>query len=100
MIKLIAMRLLNGFWLFYQKLVIPSLIVSTMLSVLVFGYTEAFKGCGISFIFLTPAFHYFTYDLKNPNEYYFYYNLGLGKLLLWSGTVLFSFLGGLILCLL
>ncbi len=90
------MRLLSCFWLFYQKLIIPSLFLSMMLSIIVVGYADFLKGTGISFIFLTPAFHYLTYDIKNPNEYYFYYNVGLSKLTLWLVTPLTSIAIGLI----
>ncbi|MGY4384709.1 hypothetical protein ACVWYN_001743 [Pedobacter sp. UYP24] len=100
MIKLFSMRILSGFWLFYRKLIIPSLVLSIVLSFLVLGYADIIKGIGISFIFLTPAFHYLTYDLRAPGEYYFYFNLGLSKVLLWAGTLLFSFIIGLILFLL
>lgn len=59
-----------------------------------------FKGVGFSFVFLTPVFHYLTYEIRNPNEYFFYYNLGLSKLILWTSTLVISLIIGLIIILL
>lgn len=95
-IKLFGMRFLRGFWAFYQKLIIPSLVLSAVLSALALPCADFYKGTGFSYIFLAPAFHYFTYDLKNPNEYYFYYNLGLSKVALRVSTLVFSLIIGLL----
>lgn len=59
-----------------------------------------FKGVGFSFVFLTPVFQYLTYEIRNPNEYFFYYNLGLSKLVLWTSTLVISLIIGLIFILL
>lgn len=90
------MRLLSALWLFYRKLIIPSLAVAVLLSILMSGFVKLFTGVGISFIFITPAFHYILYDLGNTTEYYFYYNLGLSKLVLWVNTIAVSLLAGLL----
>lgn len=91
------MQILKGIWFFYQKLLIPSLAVSILISWVAMSCADFYAGLGISFIFLTPAFHYYIYELRNPNEYYFYYNLGLGKVNLWICTILLSTIVGLIL---
>lgn len=43
-----------------------------------------------SYLIFSLSFQYFMYELKNPNEYYFYYNLGLNKNILWSINFIFS----------
>ena len=90
------MRIVYGLWLFYQKLIIPSLVVSIALSYLMSGTSHLLLGTGIIYIFITPTFHYLTYELKNPNEYYFYYNMGLSKLILWTNTLVVSTVIGLL----
>lgn len=55
-----------------------------------------FKWFGISYMLVTPMFHYYIYEIRNPNEYYFYYNMGINKLVLWVSTLIFSLLIGLI----
>ncbi len=94
------MRKLYGLCFFFQKLIIPSLVLSIVLSYFMMEPNNFYAGTGISFIILTPTFHYFIYEIKNPNEYYFYYNLGLSKLVLWINTVLISLAFGLILVIL
>jgi len=84
------MRELKGVFFFYQKLVIPSIAVSVWLALFSMAYTNFHVGFGASYIVVTPAFHYFTYEINNPGEYYFYFNLGLSKLSLWGCTLLIS----------
>lgn len=91
------MRIVHGLRFFYQKLIIPSLVLSVLLAYFVLGLGKLCSGTGISFIFLTPVFHYFTYELRRPNEYYFYYNLGLSKSVLWLSTIGISLVIGLVL---
>jgi len=50
---------------------------------------------GLGYIFSAPLFHLFNYEVRNTNEYYFYYNLGLSKILLWISTILISLTIGL-----
>ena len=40
--------------------------------------------------------HYFIYEIGNPNEYYFYYNLGFSKFFLWSTTIISAVIVALI----
>jgi hypothetical protein len=94
------MRILYGLCFFYQKLIIPSLVVSIVLSFFMMKLIDLYAGIGISFSFLTPIFHYLTYEIRNPNEYYFYYNLGLSKLILWINTIIISLIIGLLFILL
>ncbi|SDL79061.1 hypothetical protein SAMN04487898_12521 [Pedobacter sp. ok626] len=94
------MRILYGLCFFYQKLIIPSLVISIVLSFLMMKVIDLYVGIGISFIFLTPVFHYLIYEIRTPNEYYFYYNLGLSKIVLWTNTIIVSLIVGLLFILL
>ena len=84
------MRTVKGLYYFYIKLLIPSIVLSFVLSCFYMNRDHISAGTGISFILLTPTFHYFTYEIKNSNEYYFYHNLGFSKLNLWLITVFIS----------
>jgi hypothetical protein len=91
------MRILNGLSFFYQKLILAPLILSVILSLLLMPRAYFFTGTGIAFIILFPAFHYFTYEIRKPHEYFFYYNLGLSKPVLWTVTISAGFLIGILL---
>jgi len=58
------------------------------------------QGAGITYILFTPGFLYFIYDIRNPNEYYFYYNLGLSRLNLWVSALSISFVIGFVMIIL
>jgi hypothetical protein len=98
------MRIAYCIWIFYKKLILPTVVVSTLLGLLLYPNTEtiasSLKWSGISYLLLTPVFHYFIYEVRNPNEYYFYYNMGLSKLVLWISTTIFGSILGLIIILL
>lgn len=88
------------FWLilnFYKKLIIPtlgsSLAITFFSLVYEYSFTEIF---GLSYIFMAVLFHFFTYEVTYPNEYYFYYNLGLSKIILYATTFIISFIIGII----
>lgn len=89
------MREVKGVFFFYQKLIMPSVAVSLLLSLFLLPYANLNVGIGASYIVVTPAFHYFTYEIKHHREYYFYFNLGLSKIVLWSCTLLISSILGL-----
>jgi len=82
------MRIVEAILIFYKKLLIPSLLLSGLLGLIGLAVVGEFslKTIGISYIFLGLLFHYFTYEVRNSNEYYFYYNLGLSRLSLWLIT--------------
>jgi len=96
------MRTLKAILIFYQKLITPTLILSGLLGIIGLGITGEFslKAIGISYIFLGLLFHYFIYEVRNSNEYYFYYNLGLSRLSLWIITFVLSLIIGLTLIIL
>lgn len=95
------MRLFKAILIFYQKLIIPALILSGLLGFMGLGVTGVFslEAIGISFMFSGPLFHYFIYEVRNNNEYYFYFNMGLSRLSLWIITFSLSLVIGLILIL-
>ena len=94
------MRIALSILLFYRKLVIPTLCMSAMSGFLVFLNTNSFplawRWSWISFILFTPLFQYFIYEVRNPNEYYFYYNMGISKLSLFISSLILSAIIGLI----
>ncbi len=91
------MHTLVALWLFYKKLIIPSLVVSALLALLFFDLSKLCSGVGIAYTLLTPTLHLLFYDMNRPNEYYFYANLGIGKSILWANTCALSLVIGLIL---
>lgn len=87
-------RMTSGIWAFYRKLIVPSLSASITIGVLIFlisgSLPEATKITGFCYLIFTPVFHFFFYEVVHPNEYYFYYNMGITKLVLWLSTVILS----------
>lgn len=87
------MKKLNALLIFYRKIAVPSLIFAAIIGVM--GNSMAdfpiLRGMLVSYALLSPLFHYFSYDVMHPNEYYFYNNLGLSKKLLWFSTLIVGF---------
>jgi hypothetical protein len=86
---------------FQQKLILPTLSVAVGVGIA--GYfsiwsTPFIQGTGFGYILAGPLTHYFIYELRHPNEYYFYFNLGLNKSILYAATAFINFIiSGLIL---
>jgi hypothetical protein len=89
------MGIVRGLWFFYKKLILAAFLFSVFLAVVNSRHIEFFMGVGFSFIFLMPMFHYLSYEVNSPGEYYFYYNLGLSRLVLWLCTIAMSLIIGL-----
>ncbi|CAM4097716.1 hypothetical protein SAMN06265348_103478 [Pedobacter westerhofensis] len=87
--------MLTGLCFFYQKIILPSVVFSVMLSLMFQKYVDFFTGAGISFMILLPVMQYLTYEIRKPGEYFFYYNLGLSKLILWITTISISAVSGI-----
>lgn len=96
------MRIIISLLIFYKKLIIPTLLMS-LLSGFLYKYILILLGnssetipifssraAAGSYLIFSLSFQYFIYESKNPNEYYFYYNLGLNKYILWGSNFLFS----------
>lgn len=78
------------------------MVLPTITVALVFGFLGiinpnhfSLKTVGISYILLSMVFQYLIYEVRYPNEYYFYYNLGLSKFFLWAGSFSLSLIVGL-----
>lgn len=72
-------KVIKPILLFYSKTFIPTLILSVLVGA-IGGFNLSYIGLGFiifGFFFLT-----IIYDYKNPEDYYFYNNLGLSKLTL------------------
>jgi hypothetical protein len=92
------MRTVGCIWIFYQKLIFPSLVISFLVGAMgiVTAGPFSLESAGVAFMLITPLFQYFIYEIANPEEYYFYYNMGLSKPVLWICTVILSVGFGLI----
>jgi hypothetical protein len=85
--------------IFYKRLVIPALIVSAafgFLGMITPGGNFSLKTVGFSYFLNSLLFHYLIYEIRHPEEYYFYYNLGFNKLMLWGINLVISFVLSLI----
>lgn len=91
----IGMRIMKALIFFYGKLLIPSFGMSILISLFGMPIVNIREGLGITFIIITPLFHYFIYEVNNASEYYLYYNLGLNKIMLWTNTIVISIFIGL-----
>lgn len=81
--------MLKALVIFYQRLIIPTLLFSVIINLfgaLVVG-AFSFKTFGISYVLLSLLFQFFIYEVGQPAEYYFYLNLGLNKYILWLSNL-------------
>lgn len=94
-----VLGLIKVWWIFYQKILVPAIAVAIVIAIIMSSsaFSTLVSGIGIAFIATAPLFHYIIYDTNNPKEYYFYYNQGLSKKVLWSTTIIFSLMISLIL---
>ncbi len=83
------MRLIKNILLFQRKIFFISYLLSIIIGLLFGG---DFNSIGIAFLVISPLMQYFVYEIKNKNEYYFYYNLGLSNVQLWVSTLLIGIL--------
>jgi len=74
-------------WIFYFKILIPTILFSLLIAFQT-GFNTS--NIGLCFLLLLPLFHYFIYELRLKNEYYFYANFGFSKLFLWIMTLSLS----------
>ena len=51
---------------------------------------------GLYYLFISPLIHYFIYEIRDNNEYYYYFNIGFGKITLWSSTIILGIITFLI----
>jgi len=86
-------RLLKNIILFQKKIFFISYIISIIIGILFGG---DLKSIGLSFLFVAPFTQYIFYEI-NKNQYYYYYNLGLNKAILWFSTFVIALINLLIL---
>lgn len=91
-------------WWFYKKILVPALVLSPVVGFIAvatgqatFDQINLSSVIGYAYIFLSVLLLYLIYEVRNPNEYYFYYNLGLSKILLWAVSLIISIPIGLLL---
>lgn len=92
------MNFLKAMAIFYQKLIIPTLafsVIINLIGVLAFG-SFSFKTLGISYVLLGLLFQFLIYEIAYPEEYYFYFNLGLNKNILWFSNLVIGLTIGII----
>ncbi|HET6539906.1 MAG TPA: hypothetical protein VFG46_05425 [Chryseolinea sp.] len=82
---------------FQQKLILPTFCVA--LAIGIAGYfmawsTPLVQGTGFGYILAGPLTQYFIYELRNENEYYFYFNMGFNKIMLYGSTVILNVIFG------
>jgi len=95
--KLKFKRMLASIVAFQQKLILPTFCVA--LGIGIAGYfmvtsIPVVQGTGFGYILAGPLTHYFIYELRNENEYYFYFNMGLNKIILYGSTVILNLIFG------
>lgn len=89
------MQTLKTLLVFQRKIFFPTLVIACLIGVLASqAESSFFTGTGLGYLFCAPLVHYTVYDIRRGNEYYFYYNLGLGKPTLWISTAVV----GLLIC--
>jgi len=96
------MQKVKGLFLFYGRSVIPALLISIAISFVGMKFTESleFTLLGKSYFFISLLWLFFLYQIKYPEEYYFYYNLSLNKATLWGFSFFMSIIISGSICLL
>ena len=87
-------RKVKGFLLFYRSAVMPSFLIAVAVALLGMKFTDGFEPSlvGKAYFFMSLLWLFLRFQVRCPGEYYFYYNLGLGKLVLWTFSSLISLL--------
>ena len=93
------MFLLEVLLSFHKKLIIPTFVVAIGIGAA--GYfmifsTPFLRGFGVGYIFAGLITQYFEYDLRHSNEYFFYYNLGINKTVLYGSTLALNLIIGIV----
>ncbi|MEM9675678.1 MAG: hypothetical protein ACFB15_01005 [Cyclobacteriaceae bacterium] len=85
---------LRYIFVFQRKFLLPAIIISLFLGVV--GHSINGKpivtNAGFAYLFVLPLFQYLVYELRYPNEYYFYHNLGISKVMLWAACLAQGFI--------
>ncbi len=73
--------------IFYQKLLVPAVLFSLLVSFLG-GFSIG--NFGLCFLLILPLLHFFIYEIRLKGEYFFYANFGFSRLFLWVFTLSLS----------
>ena len=93
-LKTVTLRILKNILLFQKKIFFISYAISILIGILFGGQP---KMIGLSFLLIAPFTQYFFYEIKNKNQYYYYYNLGISNVMLWISTFVIGLINLLIL---
>lgn len=83
------LRTLKNIVLFQRRIVPLSILFSLPITIMTGGISPGF---GYSVLITSLCIHYWAYDVRRPQEYYYYYNFGLGRLQLWLSTLVIGML--------
>ncbi len=72
-------------WFFHKRIAPPALFISVLLGLTLF---RSIGAAGIIFLMMGPLWHYYIYEVRYKQEYYFYFNLGFTRLSLWVSTLI------------
>lgn len=61
-----------------------SFLISIVIGILLGGKPQTIGFC---FLAIAPMIQYYSYDYKDKNQYYYFFNLGVGKIHLWLSTL-------------
>lgn len=89
-------RKLLNLLLFQKKIFFRSYLISIVIGLLA---ERKLASIGFSFLFISLFIHYFSYEIKNKENYYYYFNLGFSKIFLWFSTLIIGLFNCLILTL-
>ena len=83
------MQRLKAILFFQKKIFVPGIVVAAVIGLFSLSAMQSysFVAAGTGYFLMAPVFHYFSYDVMNRNEYYFYNNFGLSKAALWISTM-------------
>ncbi|MGB5404600.1 hypothetical protein [Robiginitalea sp.] len=72
-------------WFFHKRIALPALFISVLLGLALF---RSIGAAGLIFLMMGPLWHYYIYEVRYKQEYYFYFNLGFTRLSLWVSTLI------------
>jgi len=80
---------LRHIFLFQRKFLLPAVVISLFLGAVGASANDesVITNAGLSYLLVLPLFQFFVYELRYPNEYYFYHNLGISKVMLWAACL-------------
>lgn len=89
----VPVKSIRALWIFYKKILFPSLLFS-MLFWVISSPLHHFspKNIGILYLYIAPIFHFVQYHLRLKDELFFYLLLGFSKKHLWVISLGLNFL--------